>query len=388
MKIGMPKEIKAGEDRVVFTPIETAELVGDGHCVLIETVAGLKAGFTDEDYIEAGAQIRLTMDEIYKEADFVVKVKEISPEEYELLRENQMIFACLHPASNREEVDLLIKKKVIALTAEDSHRYGSPNCEVAGKLGALMGAHHLLSINGGNGQLICGVGGASGANVLVLGAGIVGKAATEIVSALGADVTLMDINIGALRHCQEIFPKNVNTMISNQQSIKKVLQDIDLVINCVKWPKHRKDHLITRDMLKIMKKGSVIVDISADVGGAIETYKPTTHANPTYVLDGVIHYGVDNIPGAAPHTTSKAYAASVLPHIRSIANNGVAEACRKDGYLRRSLTVYKGILTHEETCVVQGREFTLPEDALGLTDCDDLDIVPNATTTKLPMKLS
>ena len=381
MKIGILKEIKPGESRVIMTPTEVSELCNDGHEIFVEKNAGHQAGFYDESYIESGAKILETKEEIYAKCDMVAKVKEIYPEEYPLLRENQIVFTCIHPAASKEEVDALIERKVIAFTAEDTHRYGSPNCEVAGKLGALMGVQHMLSINGGSGKLICGIGGAPGANVLVLGAGIVGKSATEIVSSLGAQVTIMDINIGVLRHCEDIFPKNVFTAFSNQSNIKKLLPNIDLVINCVKWPKHRKDHLITKDMLNLMKKGSVIVDVSADVGGAIETYQPTTHENPTYTIDGVVHYGVDNIPGAAPYTTSIAYAASVFPHFKSIANNGVVEACRKDGYLRRSLTVFKGTLTHEETSVIQKRSWTKPEKILGLEGCENLDIAPKATTT-------
>ncbi|TCO71496.1 alanine dehydrogenase [Marinisporobacter balticus] len=381
MIIGVLKEIKNGESRVIMTPTEVGEIIAEGHKVFIQKQAGANAGFEDEEYIEAGAEIKKDIQEIYTESDMIVKVKEIEPIEYGLIKEGQMIFTCIHPAANREEVDALIERKAIAFTAEDTHRFGSPNCEVAGKLGVLMGVYHLLSINGGRGQLICGIGGAPSANVLILGAGIVGKGATQIAASLGAGVILMDINIGVLRQCEEIFPKNVRTMFSNQQNIKKILSDVDLVINCVKWPKHRKDSLITKDMLKLMKKGSVIVDVSADVGGAIETYKPTTHENPTYVVNDVVHYGVDNIPGAAPHTTSIAYAASVFSHIRSIANNGIIEACRRDGYLRRSLTVYKGVLTHEETSVIQDRAWTTPEEVLGLIDCDDLDYVAKATNT-------
>ncbi|PAB58461.1 alanine dehydrogenase [Anaeromicrobium sediminis] len=382
MIIGVLKEIKSGESRVIMTPIEAGELVEDGHKVLVQSNAGANAGFEDSEYTAVGAEIKENMKDIYEASDMVVKVKEIEPIEYGLIKEGQIIFACIHPAANREEVDALIKRRAIAFTAEDTHRFGSPNCEVAGKLGALMGVHYLLSINGGRGQLICGIGGAPGAKVLVLGAGIVGKGAAQIVSSLGAQVTLMDINIGILRHSEEIFPKNVQTMFSNQQNIKKILPNIDLVINCVKWPKHREDHLITKDMLKIMKKGSVIVDVSADVGGAIETYRPTSHETPTYVIDGVIHYGVDNIPGAAPHTTSIAYAASVFPHLRAIANDGIVEAVKKDGYLRRSLTAFKGVLTHEETSVIQNRPWKTPEEVLGLIDCNYLDYVPKATSTK------
>nr|WP_279288990.1 NAD(P)-dependent oxidoreductase [Anaerosolibacter carboniphilus] len=244
-----------------------------------------------------------------------------------------------------------------------------------------MGVYQLLSIHGGSGKLICGIGGAPAANVIILGAGIVGKGATEVLCALGANITLMDVNVGVLRSVQQIFPKNVQTTFSNQENIKKLLPKTDLIVNCVKWPKHRKDHLVTKEMLKLMRKGSVIVDISADVGGAIETYRPTTHENPTYVVDGIVHYGVDNIPGAVPHTTSVAYAATVLPHFRSILNDGVKEACRKDGYLRRSLTAYKGVLTHEETSLIQKREWVRPEEVLGLRDYKDMDIAPKAVIT-------
>lgn len=381
MKIGLLKDIKLGESRTIMTPVEVQELVNNGHEVFIQSSAGTNAGFSNEEYKEAGGEIKETMEEIYNECDLVTKVKEFTPEEYDLIRENQVVFTCIHPAANREEVDALLKSKCIAFTAEDSHRYGSPNCEVAGKLGALMGVYHMLSTSGGRGKLICGIGGAPSANVLIIGAGIVGKGATRILASLGARITLMDINIGVLRDCENIFPKNVQTAFSNQSNIKQLLPNTDLLINCVKWPKHRNDHLVTKDMLKLMKKGSVIVDISADVGGAIETYRATTHDNPTYVVNGVVHYGVDNIPGAAPYTTSIAYSASVLPHFKAIANHGVVEACRRDGYLRRSLTTYKGILTHEETSVIQSRTWETPEKVLGLEGKDNLDWAPNATTT-------
>lgn len=381
MKIGALKEIKPGEFRVIVTPVEVEELVNDGHELFVESNAGYVAGFDDKDYIRAGATIVDSREEIYQSCDIILKVKEFFEEEYSLLRKDQILFACIHPAANREEVNALLKSEAIAFTAEDTHRYGSPNCEVAGKLGALMGVNYLLNNNGGRGQLITGIGGAPGANVIVLGAGIVGKGAIQVLSALGAQVTVMDVNIGTMRSCQDLYPANVRTMFSNQANIKALLPTTDLVVNCVKWPKHRRDHLITAEMLKLMKRGSVIVDISADVGGAIETYRATTHENPTYEVNGVIHYGVDNIPGAAAHTTSIAYAASVLPHIRAIANLGIKEACRRDGYLRRSLTAYKGILTHEETSVIQERAWKTPEEVLGLAG-EKMDIVPKATTTE------
>lgn len=366
MIIGTFKELKPGESRVVLTPTEVSELTKNGHTVLIGAGTGEIAGFADEEYASAGATIKSGMEEIYAEAEMIVKVKEILPEEYDLLRKDQIIFTCIHPAANREEVDVLLSKRVIAFTAEDTHQFGSPNGEVAGKLGALWGAHYLLSVNGGMGKLVCGIGGVPGISALVIGGGIVGRSAAGVLSALGAHVTMMDVNIGVLRETQYVLPKGVDTMFSSQSNIRKVLPHVDLVLNCVKWPKHRSDHLITREMLKLMRKKSVIVDISADVGGAIETYRPTTYDEPTYVVDDVIHFGVDNIPGAAPHTTSIAYAASVFSHIQSIAEHGPEEAARRNPYLRRGLTTYKGVLTHEETALIQKRERTLSEEILGI----------------------
>jgi len=383
MIIGVLKEVKIGEARVVITPAEAKELALMGHQILIQENAGELAGFDNQSYINTGAKVVSDAKTIFSESDMVVKVKEIVPEEYNLLKEGQIIFTCLHPAGNKEEVDELLKAKVIGITAEDSHRYGSPNAEAAGKLGALLGSYHLLSKSGGSGQSIFGIGGAPAANVLILGAGIAGKGAAKILSSLGAYVTIADINIGILRDIQYSIPNNLTTMISNRGNIESLLPSVDLIINCVKWPKHRTDHVIYKDDLKNMKKGSVIIDVSADVGGAIETYKPTTHENPTYIVDGIVHYGVDNIPGIAPHTVSKAYAASLFPHFASIANLGIKEAMRKDGFLRRSLTVYNGELTHVETSVIQNRPFKTPEEVLEYDTKDILDFAPSATTTTI-----
>lgn len=283
MKIGLLKDIKEGEFRTILTPNEVAELINIGNELFIQSGAGLGASFDDEAYKNVGATILNSKEEIYATCDFVTKVKEIEECEYTLLRENQIIFTCIHPAASRGEVDALLKAKVIAFTAEDTHRYGSPNCEIAGKLGVLKGAEHLLNTNGGSGQLICGAGGAPAANILIIGAGLAGRGAIEMAYGLGANITVMEINVQILRNLISDFP-GINTMISNTANIKSILPNIDLVINCVKWPKHRKDHLIYKDMLKSMKKGSVIVDVSADVGGAIETYQPMTHSNPTYVI--------------------------------------------------------------------------------------------------------
>ena len=380
MKFGVLKDIKAGEYRVIVTPAEASMIAGDGHEVYVQKGAGEGSGFSDEAYAAEGAKLVDTMEDIYRECDFVTKVKEFEPCEFDLLRENQIVFTCIHPAAHPEEVQAILDSRCIAFTAEDSHRYGSPNCEAAGKQGALMGLESLLSINGGKGKFVSGLGGAPGIKALVLGGGTVGRSVASVLHALGAWVTVMDINIGTLRDIGKQFNEEVNTQISNRYNIKKLLPEIDVVYNCVKWPKNATEFLIDREMVRSMEKGSVIVDISNDVG-AIETFHETTHDNPRYIEEGVVHYCVSNIPGAISQSTSIAYAASVLPHFRSILNNGVAEACVRDGFLRRSLTAYKGYLTHEETSAIQGRPWIRPEDILRIAD-RRLDPAPAATGTK------
>lgn len=380
MVLGILKDIKDGEYRVIATPSEVSTIINDGHTVLIQKDAGLLAGFSDDHYLSIGAKIVDTMQEIYSKSDMVAKVKELESCEYDLLKENQIIFTCIHPASHKEEVQALLKNKVIAFTAEDSHRYGSPNCEAAGKQGALMGLESLLSINGGSGKFVSGLAGAPSIKVLILGGGIVGKSALQVLQSLGAWVSVMDVNLNTLREIGRQYNEKVNTVLSSKYNIKKLLPEIDLVINCVKWPKDSTEFLIDRDMVKSMQKGSVIVDISNDYG-VIETFRETTHQNPRYIEEGVVHYCVSNIPGAISNSTSIAYAASVLPHFRNILNLGVKEACVKDGFLRRSLTTYKGFLTHEETSALQNIPWIKPEDILELSQMK-IDYAPPATITR------
>lgn len=381
MKAGILKDIKKGEYRVIATPLEVAALVEDGHEVKVQTGAGEMAGFPDGAYQDAGAVIVQTAEEIYRSCDFVAKVKEFEPSEFGLLREGQIVFTCIHPAAHPQEVQALLDSKVIAFTAEDSHRYGSPNCEAAGKLGALMGLDSMLTIHGGKGKFVSGLGGAPGIKALVLGGGVVGRGAISVLQALGAWVTVADINIGALREISSMYQEKVNTVISSRQNIRQLLPETDLVVNCVKWPKGCREYLIDRSMLKLMEKGSVIVDISNDEQGAIESFHETTHENPRYIEEGVVHYCVGNIPGAIANSTSVAYAASVLPHFRSILNNGVEKACAMDGFLRRSLTACRGYLTHEETSALQNRPWIRPEDILGIAG-EALDPAPPATVTR------
>ncbi len=381
MIFGVLKDIKEGENRVVVTPIEVVSIIADGHKVLAQKDCGIGSGFSNEQYSKAGAEIVDTMEEMYRRCDMLVKVKEIEKCEYELLRENQIIMTCIHPALHPEEVQALLDKKVIAFTAEDCHRYGSPNCEAAGKQGALFGLESLLSINGGKGKFVSGLAGAPGVKALILGAGVVGKSALQVLQSLGAWVTVLDINLAALRDIGKIYNERVNTMFCTKEVIAELLPETDLVINCVKWPKQRKDFLIDKEMLTLMEPGSVLVDISNDDPGAIESSHETHHDNPRYVVNGVVHYCVSNIPGAIAQSTSIAYAAEMLPYFRSILNDGVEEACVKDGFIRRSLTAYKGLLTHEEASALQNRPWIRPEKALGIEN-RKLDYAPPATTTR------
>lgn len=381
MIFGVLKDVKPWEYRVTATPSDVSTIISDGHKVIVQNNAGLKAGFDNQAYISAGAEIVDSTEEMYARCDFLAKVKEIEENEYHLLRENQIIFTCIHPAASPEEVQAILDSKCIAFTAEDSHRYGSVNCEAAGKQGALFGLNAMLTTNGGKGKFVSGLAGAPGINVLILGGGLVGRASLDVLHSLGAWCTIMDVNIGTLRDIQRTYNEKVNTQYSTKENIKKILPSIDLVINSVKWPKGSTNYLIDRDMLKLMEKGSVIVDISNDTPGAIESFRETTHDNPTYVEEGIIHYGVSNIPSSIANSVSVALSASVLNHFRSILNKGVRESCINDGFLRRSLTAYKGYLTHEETSAIQDRPWITPETILGIED-EKLDFAPPATISR------
>ena len=381
MVFGILKDIKEGENRVICTPVEVASIVAAGHTVLAQRDCGVGSGFSNEKYEAAGAEIVDTMEEMYARCDFLAKVKELFPCEYDLLREDQLVYCCIHPAGHPEEVDAILKSKCIALTAEDSHRYGSPNCEAAGKQGALFGLESMLTINGGKGKFVGGFAGAPGMNVLILGGGVVGQGALSVLYALGAKVTVMDINAGVLRMLSDRYNQKIDTMFCTKEAIAAILPQTDMVINCVKWPKERKDFLIDKEMLKTMEPGSVLVVISNDDPGAIESSHETHHDDPRYVVNGVVHYCVSNIPGAVAHSTSVALAAETLPLLLNIMNNGLTEACVRDGFIRRCLTAYKGYLTHEETSAIQNKPWIKPEDILGIAD-RKLDFAPPATTTK------
>lgn len=379
MKFGVLKDIKIGESRVIATPAEVSEIYNDGHEVYVASGAGYAAGFDDAEYAAAGAVIKETNAEIYAICDFVAKVKEIEPSEYDMLREGQIIYTCIHPAAHREEVDALLEKKVIAITAEDSHRFGSPNCEAAGKVGAFMGLWSMMTMNGGSGKFANGLAGTPGVRAIVCGCGTVGRAAIEVLSNMGVHVTVADINMGALKEVSALYNGKIDTMISNRFNLVQALPDTDLFINSVRWPKNATEPMVSREMVASMKRGSVIVDISNDYG-CIETFHETTLEDPTYIEEGVVHYCVSNMPSAIAGATSVSYAAGVLPHLRNILNKGLETACAQDGFLRRSLTCYKGYLTHEETSGIQGRPWVQPEVILGIQN-EKLDPAPKTTVT-------
>lgn len=381
MIFGLLKDIKIGESRTVCTPVEIASIVAAGHTALVQSGAGAKAGFPDGAYAKAGATVVDTAKEVWERCELVAKVKEIEKSEYGYLREGQIVYCCIHPAGHPEEVEAILASRCIAITAEDSHRYGSPNCEAAGKQGALFGLESMLTINGGKGKFVGGFAGAPGMNVLILGGGSVGQGALSVLYALGASVTVMDINTGALKMLMDRYGNKINTMHCTKERIASLLPSTDMVLNCVKWPKERKDFLIDKEMLKTMEPGSVLVDISNDSPGAIESSHETHHDNPRYVVNGVVHYCVSNIPGAVANSTSVALASETLPLLLNILNNGVAEACVRDGFIRRSLTAYKGYLTHEETSAIQGRPWIKPEKILGIEN-RKLDYAPPATKTR------
>lgn len=380
MKLGVLKDIKEGESRVICTPIEVASILAAGHEVFVQEGCGQKAGFADEKYKAAGAIILSSAEELYASCDMIVKVKEFEASEYDLIRKDQILLGCIHPAGHPEEVEALLKSGCISFTAEDSHRYGSPNCEAAGKQGALFGLESMLTIHGGKGKFVGGFAGAPGMKVLILGGGLVGQGALSILYALGARVTVMDINLGILRMLKEKY-SSIDAVFCTREAIAALLPDTDMVINAVKWPKHRKDFLIDKEMLNLMEPGSVLVDISNDDPGAIESSHETHHDNPRYVVNGVVHYCVSNIPGAVAHSASISYAAVMLPFILSILDDGIEQTCIKDGFWRRSLTTYKGYLTHEETSALQHRPWIRPEKILGIED-RQLDFAPPATTTR------
>lgn len=353
MIIGVPKEIKNNENRVALTPSGVQEMVSRDHQVYVQTAAGLSSGFSDEEYIESGATLLPDIASIYQQAEMIIKVKEPIEEEYDLIREGQLLFTYFHFASYRPLTEAMIKNKSVCLayeTVEKSDRSLPlliPMSEVAGRMSVQEGAKYLEKPMQGRGILLGGVPGVRPAKVLVLGGGVVGAQAAKMAAGLGADVTIMDINLDRLRYLSDIMPANVNTYMSSEYNIRRLLDTHDLIIGAVLVTGAKAPHLITRDMLKLMKPGTVLVDVAVDQGGCIETCKPTTHADPTYIIDDIVHYCVANMPGAVPYTSTLALTNATLPYAISLANKGWKKACLENAELRAGLNVVNGEIVYK-----------------------------------------
>ena len=348
MIVGIPKEIKNNENRVSLTPSGTRELVQRGHTVYVQHTAGINSGFTDEDYEKAGAHILPSIEDVYGTAEMIIKVKEPIESEYGLVREGQLVFTYFHFACDQQLTEAMIKSKSVCMAYETVvYRQGAlplliPMSEVAGRMSVQEGARFLEKPQGGKGILLGGVPGVKPAKVLVLGGGVVGTNAALMAAGLGADVTICDISLPRLRQLNEFMPKNVKTLFSSAHNIEQELATTDLVIGAVLIPGAKAPHLITRPMLKLMKKGSVLVDVAIDQGGCFETSHPTTHAEPTYEVDGIIHYCVANIPGAVPCTSTLALTNATLPYAVKLADMGWEKACETDSGLKKGLNIVNG----------------------------------------------
>jgi alanine dehydrogenase len=366
MKIGVPKEIKVHEYRVGLVPAGVRELVDAGHQVVVQTGAGAGIGFEDAHYQAAGATIATRASDIFAAADLVVKVKEPQLAECRMLRSGQTLFTYLHLAADKEQADALMASGSTAIayetvTASDgSLPLLTPMSEVAGRMSVQVGANCLQKANGGFGVLLGGVPGVSPAKVVILGGGVSGTHAAEMAVGLRADVTVVDRSVKRLRELSSIFGSQLKTVYSTAHAIEELVRDADLVIGAVLIAGAAAPKLVTRAMVKTMKPGAVLVDIAIDQGGCFETSRPTTHAEPTYVLDGVIHYCVTNMPGAVPRTSTFALTNATLPYVKALADFGWKGALAKDAGLSRGLNVHAGQLTHEAVANALGigfREF-------------------------------
>ena len=360
MKIGIPKEIKNNENRVGMTPAGVAELVKHGHTVYVQQSAGENSGFSDEKYLEAGAEILPAIEDVYATADMIVKVKEPIEPEYPLVREGQVVFTYFHFACDRELTEAMMKSRGVCIAyetvqlADGSLPLLIPMSEVAGRMATINGAYYLQKTKGGKGKLICGVPGVRPAKVLVLGGGIVGQAAARVAAGMGADVVIADISLPLLRKLSVEMPPNVNTIYSSRHNIERELADVDIVVGSVLIPGDKAPHLITRDMLRLMEPGTVLVDVAIDQGGCFETSHPTTHSDPVYVVDGIVHYAVANIPGAVPNTSTMALTNATLRYAIALADKGWQRACEEEAALARGLNIVDGKIVFKAVADVFG----------------------------------
>ena len=362
MKVGIPKEIKNNENRVGMTPAGVAELTHRGHEVSVQHTAGEGSGFSDDEYIKAGASILPTIEAVYRECDMIVKVKEPIEPEYELVRPSQLLFTYFHFACEKELTDAMLKSGAVCLAYETvqlpngSLPLLQPMSEVAGRMATLNGAYYLQKTKGGKGKLISGVPGVSPAKVLVLGGGVVGEAAAMMAAGLGADVTIADISLPRLRQLDIETPANVHTLYSSEHNIRQMLPTVDIIVGSVLVPGDKTPHLITREMLHLMEPGTVLVDVAIDQGGCFETSRPTTHSDPVYIEEGIVHYCVANIPGAVPNTSTLALTNATLRYAIALADKGWRQACKDDSALAKGLNIVEGQVVYKAVADV----FNLP----------------------------
>jgi alanine dehydrogenase len=371
MKIGLPKEIKDNEYRVGLTPAGVQALIGDGHDVYVQKTAGEGSGFKDEQYVKAGGKLLDTADEIWQTGDMIVKVKEPVAPEYPRMRENQLLFTYLHLAPELELTKQMLERKVTGVAYETITSNGrlpllTPMSEVAGRMSVQVGATYLEKMNGGKGILLGGVPGVPAANVAILGGGIVGTEAAKMAVGLGAKVTIIDRDLDRLRQLDDIFLSKVQTLASSRYAIEEAISHADLVIGAVLVVGAAAPKLVTRDMLHLVPQGSVLVDVAVDQGGCFETTHATTHSNPTYYEEGVLHYCVANMPGAVPRTSTFALTNATLPYAQALAGKGFEQAIKDDSGLREGVNTYAGKLTYEAVATSQNLEYTPLDSVLDL----------------------
>jgi len=371
MIIGVPKEIKNKEFRVGMTPASAADYVSCGHTVLIETHAGEGSSFPDGDYTAVGCQIVATAAEVFEKADMIVKVKEPQAPEIAMLRPGQILYTYLHLAPDLEQTEGLIKSGAVCIAYETVELPNralpllAPMSEVAGRMASQVGAYYLEKVNGGRGILMGGVPGVPGANVLILGAGVVGSNAAFVAKGMGAHVTIADVNTDRLRYLTDCWGDEITTLYSSRGNLLEVLPAADLVIGSVLLPGEKTPWLVKKEDLKIMKKGSVVVDVSVDQGGCIETTHATTHDDPIFFVDDVLHYGVANMPGAVPNTSTRALNNATLRYGLALANKGWKKALADDPALALGANVVEGKVTYEAVAKVHGLEHTPLSEFIG-----------------------
>jgi alanine dehydrogenase len=360
MKVGIPKEIKNSENRVAITPAGVYELINAGHQVYIEKNAGVGSGFEDHDYITSGALILDTPKEIFEMCSLILKVKEPLKQEYSFIKAHHTIFTYFHFASSEKLTKAMLASKAVCLAYETVEKADRslplliPMSEVAGRMSIQEGAKYLEKSMGGRGILLGGVPGVKPANVLILGGGIVGTQAAKMAAGLGANVTIMDVSLNRLRQLSELLPANVNTLYSNSYNVAEQAKIADLIVGAVLIPGAKAPVLISKLMLKTMKKGAVVIDVAVDQGGCIETCKPTTHDNPTYVVDDILHYCVANMPGAVPFTSTTALTNATMPYVIQVANKGWKKACDENTELAKGLNMADGIIHYKAVADVWG----------------------------------